>query len=304
MEDVILRFIRLLFYFSTFFSCASLANEAGVELRIPNPRSAFDISHDYYTNLITKAFKKGSSEHSAPRLIQTFPMQQGRAFNELKRGENIDLFWMGTDRYKERQLTAVKIPLERGLMGFRRFIIHRDNQALFDSLSSLEELSQLTACQGTHWPDRKILEHAGLRVEASPVYEHHFDKLSAKRCDYFPRGFHEGIAEIEQRKHLYPDLMLYEKIVLYYPFTVYAFFSEKYKALAKQLEDGLHQMIADGSFEQHMSEHPLTAHVFPLSQWQDSLILHIENPDISKEQIKQQTKFWLQPGSSGNVFTN
>ena len=280
----------------------SVARAETVELKIPMPRSKFDISHDYYLKLISKAFQKADPHVSPPNLVPSFPMQQGRAVTELRKSENIDLFWIGTDRIKERNLISVKIPLERGLMGFRRFIIHRDNIEKFDKVTSIDDLKSLIACQGTHWPDTKIMRAAGLVVDASPVYEHHFDKVSAKRCDYFPRGFHEGQAEIDQRRALYPDLVLYQRIILQYPFTVYAFFSRENYVFAEKLERGLRIMLKDGSLAQHMATHPLTAHIFPLNQWKAGLLIQLPNKDVGDPKNSPFADYWLSPGKGRNVF--
>lgn len=293
---------KTLLVFIVLVLMSSTVRSQAVELKIPMPRSKFDISHDYYLKLISKTFQKADPQVPPPKLVPSFPMQQGRAVSELRKSENIDLFWIGTDKAKERNLISVKIPLERGLMGFRRFIIHKDNVAMFDKILSIEDLKSLVACQGTHWPDTKIMRAAGLVVDASPVYEHHFDKVSAKRCDYFPRGFHEGQAEIDQRRGLYPDLVLYQRIILQYPFTVYAFFSREKHAFAEKLERGLRIMLEDGSLGQHMATHPLTAHVFPLHQWKKSLLIQIPNKDVGNTKNSPFADYWLSPGKGSDVF--
>lgn len=148
-------------------------------------------------------------------------MEQGRALRELDKGEFLDVFWVGTDLKKEQEFRAIRIPLERGLMGFRKFILHKDSVAKFNTIRSLQQLQQFTACQGAFWPDVDIMRNSGLKVEEAPVYENIFKQMVAKRCDYFPRGVHEGVIELEQRHTLYPELLRYDSLMLHYPFTIY-----------------------------------------------------------------------------------
>jgi hypothetical protein len=283
------KFIIIVFLQSLSFSIYS----ANI-LHIPLPRSRFDISHDYYTKLLTLALEKGANGREVPELTAIYPMQQGRALKELIKGDKLDVFWFGTDKDKEQQLKAIKIPLERGLMGFRKLIIRKDKLALFENITTLKQLKNLVACQGTHWPDTKILHAADLPVLSSPVYENLFLQVNFGRCDYFPRGVHEGGAEIKQRKKIYKDLILYNNLIIHYPFTVYFFVNKNNKELAKWIEDGLLKAIADGSFEQHIKTHPLTAHVFPLKKWMNVPTIEIPNPELSKDTNFHDAKYWIQ----------
>jgi len=190
-------------------------------LHIPLPRSQFDISHDYYKTLLTMALTKAAHGRKVPKLEAIYPMQQGRALKELIQGNKLDVFWLGTDKKREQQLRAIKIPLEMGLMGFRKFIIRKDRLNDFAKITTLKQLQKLVACQGTHWPDTQILHDADLPVLSSPVYENLFLQVNFGRCDYFPRGIHEGAAELAQRKKIYKDLIIYNDLILHYPFTIY-----------------------------------------------------------------------------------
>jgi len=289
------RYIRLGLLIFGIISPGALA-EVIDSLRIPSARSAYDISYDYHIELLSLALTKVSPHGTAPLFEKKGQMAYGRALQELIKGEILDVYWLGTDRHKESALNAVKIPLERGLMGFRKFTIRRESKAQFDKIDSLDDLRKLVACQGTHWPDIKVLEAAGLSVMSSPVYENLFVQVNRRRCDYFPRGYHEGESELEQRKSIYPDLIHYQDIILHYPLTVYFFTSKKKLSLAKKIETGLMKAIEDGSFLRHMQTHPLTRHVFPVERWMHvKHYFHLHNPEIKNTNIVTNKKLWFQP---------
>ncbi|CAI3794707.1 hypothetical protein [Rheinheimera sp. MM224] len=280
-----------------FVACfiAQAASETPAQLLVTKPRSEFDINHQYYTSLLKKALTKAAAGRTIPELKPTFAMEQGRALRELAKGESLDVFWVGTDLDKEQEFRAIRIPLERGLMGFRKFILRKDSIAKFNSIRSLQQLQQLTACQGAFWPDVEIMRSSGLKVEEAPVYENIFKQLLAGRCDYFPRGLHEGVIELEKRQALYPELVRYNKLMLHYPFAVYFFTRKENEALALWIEQGLEQMIDDGELLAHMQQQELTRHVFPLQHHSSDPWISIKNPLLSPDTPVTNSRYWFQP---------
>lgn len=265
------------------------------EIRIQRPPAADDVPQSYYVGLLQKALHKGARGRTVPKIVAVHIMEQGRANRELLKGNLIDLFWVGTELEKEQQLRAIRIPLERGLTGFRKFTILQARQPEFDRLQGLLQLQRLTACQGSHWPDTQILQAAQLPVMASPVYEHLFPQLAAGRCDYFPRGVHEGEAEINQRNTQQAALSRYQDIMLHYPFAVYFFTTKQHEVLAQWLEQGLEAMIDDGELLAYMQQHPFTAKVFPLSRENASRWFELHNPLLPVDTDYQNRRYWFVP---------
>ena len=129
----------------------------------------------------------------------------------------------------------------------------------------------------------------------SPVYENLFKQVNAGRCDYFPRGLHEGQTELRERAALYPGLMRYPDMMLHYPFAIYFFTGKQNEALAQWIEQGLQLMIADGELLTHIQQHPLTAHVFPLSQFTMAHWLELANPGLSPDTDYTDRRYWFVP---------
>ncbi len=281
--------------------CLSLVLHAQEQpqLLIPKPRSEYDINHQYYVSLLDKALHKAAKGRPVPKLVSSYQMEQGRALRELAKGEVLDVFWVGTDQQKEQQFRAIRIPLERGLMGFRKMILHKDSVARFAQVDSLQALQPFTACQGAFWPDVSIMRAAGLKVLAAPVYENIFKQVNAGRCDYFPRGLHEGVVELQKRHDLYPDLVRYPDLMLYYPFTVYFFTQKQHEELAKWIEQCLESMIDDGELLAHMQQNELTRQMFPLEAQAASRWILLANPLLSKDTDFHNSRYWFVPADFG-----
>ncbi|MER2492484.1 hypothetical protein [Catenovulum sediminis] len=266
---------------------------------IPQPRSNLDIGHEYHTSLLKKALIHGANGRAIPIIKTSLHMPEARANYEVTKGEKVDVYWFGTDAKKERDMRAIRIPTSKGLIGYRRFIIHKDSIEKFDNIASLLALKQQTACLGAHWPDIRILQASDLPVVVNTMYENIFKRVHAKRCDYFPRAYHDGYNEVSVRKNRYPNLVHYEKIVLHYPFAVYFFTPKSKETLAAWIEDGLNAMIENGEFLRHMQSHLLTAHIFPLEQSADVRYINIPNPSLPEDTDWKNKKYWFQPSDFG-----
>lgn len=271
------------------------SGSASETVRTIPPQSEFDGSHGYFVSLLKLTLKKTDGEYGPAQVVFTEKMQQGRALYELQRGKRIDVYWAGTSIEREHHLFVIRIPLVKGLLGFRMAIIHRDHREAFSRIRSLEDLKPYCVCQGAHWPDSDILEAAGLNVMRNPVYESMFLQVNKGRCHYYLRGIHEGLAEIEAAAKRYPDLVLYRDLIVYYPFPMYFFVSPKRKELFNRLTEGLKQAVADGSFELHMRRHPVTAHLFPIENWIHTPTVKIENPLLPKDTQINDPRYWILP---------
>ncbi|MCU4674111.1 transporter substrate-binding domain-containing protein [Catenovulum sp. 2E275] len=286
---IIISCISFLWAFSLFATVPDV-------LKIPAPRSNFDLSVDYHQTLLTMALTAGANGRKVPKVEMIYNMSQARAKYELMKGKLIDVYWLGTSIQEEKDLSAIRIPTTRGLIGFRKFLINKKSKAAFDTIKNLDDLKQFVACQGKHWPDTEILEKAGLKVIATPTYENLFSMLNAGRCDYFPRGFHDAGNDVVIRQSKFPDLMSYSRILLHYPFAVYFFTKKESTELTKWIEDGMTILAETGQIEALMQKHALTAHIYPLSKDQTQLYLQLKNPLLPADTDYKNPLFWYQNG--------
>jgi len=259
------------------------------------PQSSFDSSHDYYYQLLKLGlYKAGHDKDSKLIKFHNQVLTQNRAISELINDSNrITIHRMGTSMEREEKLLPIRVPLVRGILGYRIFIIRRDMETVFSSIKTLLELQKLKACQGSHWPDTTILRNAGLKVVDSPNYEAMFKMLSAGRCDYFPRAIHEGVVELKARELSYPDLMIEKTLMLSYMFPMYFFVNKKDYRMAYQVEKGLLLAIKDKSFDEFMQTHPTTAHIFPLSKWSKRTIFDLDNPLLPESTPLENRTLWF-----------
>lgn len=223
------------------------------------------------------------------------PMTQGRGLRELEFGRgDINLLWSMTSRERERALLTVRIPLDRGIMGWRLFLVREDDLDRFSKIRTLAQLRKLQAGQMHDWPDTEILRHNGLPVGISSMYEKLFQMLARKRIDYFPRA----VIEIEDELLHYgraQGLAIAPRLMLRYPTANYFFVSPRFPQLAEDLRQGLEKAVADRSFQALFAQH-----FRALVQRLDiphRLALTLDNPLLTPETPLQRPELWADPSN-------
>src|SRR5471030_1024820 len=147
----------------------------------------------------------------------------------------------------------IRIPIDRGLIGWRLLLIRAQDRALFAPVATATALAPLRAGQGHDWPDTEVLRANHLAVFTSTAYDRLFKMLARGHIQYFPRS----VIEIWQEIAAHPELRLgaADGIALHYPEALYFFVNKSNTALAAKVERGLRLAIADGSMQKLFDEY-------------------------------------------------
>ena len=257
------------------------------------PQSDTDTAHLFFTDTIQLALDKSQDKYGPSQLVlSTTSMTQGRWFRMLKNSIYLDITWGGANKKREAEFTAIPIDLLGGILGIRALIIRKTDRKKFSKITSIEQLKAFTACQAEHWPDTTILENAGLKVLKVNKFEVNFKMLEKGRCDYFPRGIHEGYSEIEKYQIMWGNkLVIFDEFLIAYPFNMWFYVDKKNYALASQISYGLKQAITDGSFKTKFENHSITSHLFPLDKWGGKRLFLLKNEQQTL--LESQDAWWL-----------
>lgn len=209
------------------------------------PRSNGDGAQgDYGVALLQLALAKAGGNYRVE--ISPTHMQQNRALAELQSPHgSIDVVATMTSIEREAKMLPVRIPMTRGLIGWRIGLLRADRRELLKAVRGLDDLRHFTAGQGQDWPDTEILRHSGLRVQPVAIYHNLFGLLKADRYDWAPRSANEIWADAAR----HPELAIDPYVVLRYPTADYFFVNRNNSALAEEIRRGLEAALADGSFE-------------------------------------------------------
>lgn len=207
----------------------------------------------------------------------------------------LDVVWYASTSNLEERLLPVRIPIYRGLLGYRVLMIKKGTQHKFDGVKTLEDLSQFSLGQGRFWADTQVLESNGLKVVKVLKYEGLFFMLDGDRFDGYPRGVHEPWSEIQR----YPKLALdvEQNILLSYINPFYFFVNKANPELARDIERGLRIAIEDGSFNEYFMSDPTVKDVINKANLKDRVVLRLTNPGLPKNTPVDDKSLWLDPYS-------
>ena len=248
----------------------------------------------YRVELLKLALEK-TLETDGPYILKPVDeeMTQARGLSYLQKGQTVDIAFLPTTAERERQFLPIKIPILRGILGYRVLLIHKDDAVKFSTIETFEQLKAgYTAGFGADWADLTILKQNGISVDETVKYELLFAKLEKKRFDYFPRGINEAWQEIHTFSSTCPNLMVDSHLALYYPYPVYFFANAHNVQLAERIERGLTIALNDGSFKELF----LTYHKDLIEQagLAHRKLFRLENPTLPAGTPEPDTSWWLE----------
>lgn len=203
----------------------------------------------------------------------------------LTRGSNID---------EEKKLLPVRVPLDKGLLGYRIMLVRKQDLPKFAAIQSVDELKRLSVGQGSRWPDTKILEAAGFKVTKAYYSAGLLRMLTEERFDMFARATWEapgGLADAS--KQGITDLAIEPSLAVYYPMPRIFMVSRKGEGptLAARLERGLRAMIKDGSFDRIFTESFGPA--LEAARLHERKIFRVDNKFLSPDTPFEDKSLWL-----------
>lgn len=244
----------------------------------------------YAKGLLKLALSKVPTQYewdeSIPNTTET------RIVQMLEDGQ-MDIVWYATTEELERRLQPIRIPMYRGLLGYRVLMIKRGTQHEFNHIKTLEDLQEITLGQGRFWADTEVLTSNGLNVVKVLKYEGLFFMLDGDRFDAFPRGVHEPWSEIASRPEL--ALEVEKNLLIAYTNPFYFFVSRSNPQLAQDLEEGLRIAIEDGSFNEYFFNDPTVQDVVNKANLESRTIIRLDNPALPKATPLDETHLWFDP---------
>lgn len=217
-------------------------------------------------------------------------LTEARLF-EMVKDNTLTIMWAGTQLKYEEELIPIRIPVLKGMLGHRIFIIRNGDQGRFDQVSSFSQLQQIPLGQGRYWGDTKVLQHSQMNVVAPVKYESLFHMLEGERFDFFPRAIHEPWSEVETRSEL--NLTVEKNLLLVYPFAMYFFVNKESSQLANNIENGFMKAIDDGSYDQLFFSHPMISNAITSANLSQRTVFHLDNPNMSAQTPVNDKRLWL-----------
>lgn len=267
-------------------------------IRLAKAASETDNRFQYPEHILDLALQASIDTYGPYEIIHTnITGTRKRMLAELQSGKNINVHNAPTRPEWEEKTIPIMFPLLKGLLNYRIFLIHRDNEYTFKNLQTLDDLKRLVAGVGEQWSTTKALRLLdGFNIETGTNYEGLFGMLMAKRFDYFIRGMNEVYREYDVRKDLYPQLMIEPYVVMELPLPWFLFVSPHYKKLAERIEYGLSKMKADGSFDAEFFKYH--GESIQKANLANRKLFRLKNKLLKHHEIYDDPTYWFDPAIS------
>ncbi len=204
----------------------------------------------------------------------------------------LDVFWNMTNSNLESEFRAIKIPVFRGLYGFRIALISREFEHRFADITTIEQLQRFDAGSGSDWPDTSILTFNNLPTTTALKYNNMFRMLDGGRFDYFPRGLNEPWGEIKNNPSL--NLTVDPYLMLRYISPVY-FFVKKGNPLGNIIQKTLDDMVENGEFEALFYQDQEVQEALQRASVSQRIVFNLKNPNLPVGTPVDDQRLWFKP---------
>jgi len=251
-------------------------------------------SQHHIDTLLTAALDASVDKYGAYRL-QTSPirMERDRLLTEMRQGALVNLSAQVTSAEWERVLLPIRIPIDKGISGYRIALIDGRRQADFSALRTLGQWQAMPMGAGRQWSSTLVFQQAGFNVVPGNSTAGLHGMLAAGRFRYFPRSVDEAVFERHAFVAAFPALAIETGTAMYFPLPRYFFIAPGQPLLAQRLEYGLNRLIADGRFDQIF--HRFYDGVIEQTGLRRRRVFSIANPTLSPATPLEHKSYWYKP---------
>lgn len=275
-----------LLFFVSFIIVSTVS--AKTTLVYPNLTQNDKKTGQYTIKLLKLALKHSGSKYELKENTSS-PMVQSRSLRELKKNKVLDIVWSMTSKQREEELLPVRIPIYKGLIGYRLLLINDQDKDKFSHINSRKKFQTLVAGQGHDWPDTSILRSNEIEVMTGTSYHGLFKMLQRHRFDYFPRSITEIWDEYEMHKK--EGLIIEPTILIQYKTASYFFVNKQNTKLAKDLKKGLNIIIKKGLFDKLFYQY--YNDFIKNSDIKHRKVFRLKNPQLSQETPITNKALWI-----------
>lgn len=290
VQDMNLKSVALGLFAAGSLLWPAWVSAANWSIHYPRPIDENDQRHEYPLTLLKLALSKTGVRYTLTPSERI--LLQGKSIRQLKENREINILWVMTDAQREKELLPIRIPIHKGLIGWRVFLINQSMIDRFDQVTDFQSLTKFTPLQGAEWPDTKILQSNGFNVQTVSDFPEAFSRLAMHQGDFFPRAISEVLGELSYSS-LDPDIVLEKNLIIHYPTAMYFFVNRSNPTMARLIETGLRRALEDGSFDNIFVSHHREALL--KMDIGNRKIFHLENPLLPPGTPLDDEALWFDP---------
>ncbi|RFP10883.1 MULTISPECIES: ABC transporter substrate-binding protein [unclassified Duganella] len=270
---------------------------AATHLTYPLTSDGIDSRYDYDWAVLRAALEKTAPRHGVFEQHQSkVAMSPARVVQEMSSPSGrINIFVRATSPELEHEFLPVRLPVDRGLLGYRLLLIRGADQQRFAGIKSVADLRRLRAGLGQGWADIPVFEKAGVPVVEGSSYDGLFAMLEADRFDFYSRSADEALREFQERSASHPQMAVEQTLLLHYPLPRYFFLRRdaEGRLLAKRIETGMEMMIKDGTLNTLFQRYK--ADLIKNTAMHKRRVINLANPKLTPQTPLARSELWFNP---------
>lgn len=276
-----------------FIVLAFISDAYSMEVLVNRPESIFDTRYDYPHTLLQMIFDETEKDYGKASVgLANHVMSRNRLLLELEKGKEVHVVAEAPKPGWVQNLITIRIPIRKGLQGYRLFFINSDDQEKISANKDFASFKLFPTGSGAEWSTARVMRDGGFNVVTGTNYEGLFSMLEKKRFITFGRGINEIESEYESHKKQYPNLAIDKDFAVYIKLPTYYFVSPQKPELAKRIETGLKALIKNGEFDKYFDlHHKELINKFRLKE---RTIFPIKNSNLTAEDPIDITDYWYQ----------
>ena len=283
---------RLFGYWLLLFALSVAFPVTANTLKYIPPADADDPQKAYYVMLLetlcAHSNQLGTPCEVVPVDVEMFQQRQLRSLDEGL----LDVMWTVTTKERESRFLPIRIPLTKGLIGYRIAVFNNVVANSFAKNGTLAAIKKLKHVQGHDWPDTQILKHNGFEVASTSWYSSMYKSLDAQHYDVILRG----VFEINTEFNMYAtdNVSIDKNHAFYYPSAIYFFVSQKKPQLAELITQSLMSLKANGEFDKILFEFTPHSNAVATLELENRRVHQLENPLLPSKTPLENSEFWFQ----------
>jgi len=171
-------------------------------------------------------------------------LEESTVFEE--KGHHLFVTVAGNQKFKNRDVIMIPRPLAKNLLGYRIPIVRAEHSKKFDTIKTPEDLHKLRLGVPSDWSDATIFRHNGYQVIENGDFDNIFERQALGHFDYTTFGANEIIEIFRNRASKQKELIINEKIMLFYPFPLVFYVNPNMPNIAKRVDVGLNKLSESG----------------------------------------------------------
>lgn len=261
----------------------SMVAQAQLHVRISDSRTS-----NIYLDALVWLMDKSGKEYRLTDTDHPVSSQQRKAIMLQKK--EIDVMYAGYTAALAQQLSAIRIPITRGLIGHRLLVVHDQALPRYQDIKTLTALQQHPALLGFGWPEAALFRANRMSV-IERIYDEIFAAVNNGHRGFFARGVLEVYGELADRPAM-NNLMVEPNILLRYPSAVFFFVHPDNLELEQALKEGFNKGYVDGSYAQFLYSHPLVRQAQQQYQLDQRQMIELNNDAFADIYHSIPQKYW------------